>query len=332
MGLCFVIDGHNADHDPLPVETINRKTDAFPIEDIIVCDQKDCSVKIYRGTEAIWQWQGRYDAAIDSSFRSGFSAGIAECKVCSMGGRKAVAVADNNNRWAIVDIATTNAVAWGESPGMPHSIEILPGDIVAVASTDTDSDPSDKGVYFYHIAGEKAKDPSKQNRTMFAMDNPHGLYWDAVAERLYVSSSTGLHRMNVAFDALESRFDIIEEKVYEIAPLGVKWGHDLAAVPGTRKLAMTTYELTLFFDLETETWQTGDIVWRMDVKAFDPHADGSHFLVVVPRALPDCSKTWVNDTVEIYTGDGGFRTYIELPGTWLYKARWAGDVLGRQAD
>ena len=100
----------------------------------------------------------------------------------------AVAMAANGGRWAVVGLAETNVLAWGKSSGWPHSIELLPNDIVAVAATDT-SNPANKGVYLYDVSGSRAKSPNSQNRTMFAMDNPHGLYWDATLGRMFVSDT-----------------------------------------------------------------------------------------------------------------------------------------------
>jgi hypothetical protein len=61
-------------------------------------------------------------------------------------------------------------------------------------------------------------------------------------------------------------------------------------------------------------------LWRGDAKAFDPHRDGVHFLVTVPKAGFDPS--WTTDTVETYSTTEGFKTYLTLPGTKIYKASW----------
>ena len=317
-----------------------------PVEDIIVCDGSDNSIKIYRGSDVVWKWTAKKDKTFSAKEHSGLRnrfRGLTEARVCNYKSRKVVAIASTDCTWAIVDLATTNAIAYGYSitPGqkpsytvMPHSIEILPNDIVAVASTytiDNNKPERKKGVYFYHIAGDKAtkyKDAS-QCGTFFSMDNPHGFYWDGKKERLYVSSSTGLHRMKVSFDNKENKFNIEEEKVFPIAPLGIKWGHDLALVPGTRKLVMTTYELAISFDMDKEVWVLGEIVMRKDIKGFDPHRDKKHILAAVPKPIKGCAKSWVTDTLEIYTREDGFKKYLHIPKAQIYKARWAGGVLDK---
>jgi hypothetical protein len=321
------------------VEVIGKPDNDIPVEDIIVCDGKDDAVKIYRGTEVVWKWNAKSDATLDShtDLRGRFN-GLTEVRICAYNGRKVVAISSSNCAWAIVDIATTNAIAYGysrtagqgvSSTIMPHSIALLPNDIVAVASTYTidQNEPEKKyGCYFYHIAGDKAtsyQDPASQGATFFSIENPHGFYWDDRSNKLYVSSSEGLTRLNVEFNSEENKFEIDEEKVFGISQLGAKWGHDLAIVPGTRILAMTTYEMTLFFDMDKGEWLLDEIVWRMDQKGFDPHKDKKHILATVPRS------GYVTDTLEVWTKENGFKEYLHIPGAEFYKARWAGGVLDK---
>ena len=305
--------------DEPPTETISgggADADPLPLEDIIVCDQADQAIKIYRGTEVVWRWAGAEDTTIPSSDRSGFSGNVAECKIVKNG--TAVAMAANGGRWAVVGLAETNVLAWGKSSGWPHSIELLPNDIVAVAATDT-SNPANKGVYLYDVSGSRAKSPNSQNRTQFAMDNPHGLYWDVTLGRMFVSDTQGLHMCRVGYDGTTFSLDV--EQTWLIAPLGLTYAHDLMPVPGSRLLAMTTYEQIVFFDMDSLDWHRDLTIWRMDAKCFDPHRDGKHFLVTVPKA--GFSPTWCTDTIETYSADESFRVYLTIPGSKLYKARWA---------
>lgn len=306
--------------DALPTETISgggSGGEPLPLEDIIVCDQAetDRSVKIYRGTNVIWRWTGEEDTTIPAGDRSGFN-GNSECKIVKNG--TAVAIASTAGRWAVVGLAETNVLAWGKSSGWPHSIELLPNDIVAVAATDT-SNPANKGVYLYDVSGSRAKSPNSQHRTKFAMDNPHGLYWDVTLGRMFVSDTQGLHMCRVGYDGTTFSFDV--ERTWLISELGLTYAHDLMPVPGSRLLAMTTYEQIVFFDIDALDWRRDLTIWRMDAKSFDPHRDGVHFLVTVPKA--GFSPTWTTDTVETYSADEGFHQYLVIPGAKLYKARWA---------
>jgi hypothetical protein len=336
-GLFVYIDGGPV--NTLDIDVIGKPDNSVPVEDIIVCDGADHAVKIYRGSEVVWKWKASTDPALagntHNDLRGRFN-GLTEVRICDYNGKKVVAISSSNCAWAIVDMAITNAIAFGYSRTagqevrntiMPHSIDLLPNDIVAVASTYTidQNEPETKyGCYFYHIAGDKAtsyQDPAKQGATFFSIENPHGFYWDNDNKKLYVSSSEGLTRLNVTFNSEANKFDIVEEAVFGIAQLGAKWGHDLAVVPGTRILAMTAYEMTLFFDMDKEKWLLDEIIWRMDQKGFDPHKDKIHFLSTVPRT------NYVTDTIEVWTKENGFKEYLKVPGAKFYKARWAGGVL-----
>ncbi len=331
--------GYHDATKPIGSKVAANRDRKAPVEDIIVCDGSDYTIKIYRGDKVIWRWCAAEDktfAGNEHNDLRGRYNGLTEVRICDYKGRKVVAISSTNCAWAIVDIATTNAIAYGYSRTagqpvrntiMPHSIALLPNDIVAVASTytiDQNAPETKYGCYFYHIAGDKAtsyKDPAKQGATFFSIENPHGFYWDDKNKKLYVSSSEGLTRLNVEFNAAKNKFEIEEEAVFGISQLGAKWGHDLALVPGTRILAMTTYEMTLFFDMDKEKWLLDEIVWRMDIKGFDPHRDKVHVLATVPRSQ------YVTDTLEVWTKENGFKEYLKVPGAKFYKARWAGGVL-----
>jgi hypothetical protein len=131
------------------VEVVGKVDKDIPVEDIIVCDGADDSVKIYRGTEVVWKWSAKNDSAFagnqHSDIRGRFN-GLTEVRICDYNGKKVVAISSSNCAWAIVDMATTNAIAFGYSRTagqnvstaiMPHSIALLPNDTVAVASTYT---------------------------------------------------------------------------------------------------------------------------------------------------------------------------------------------------
>jgi hypothetical protein len=302
--------------DDLPTETIGGGTTGgkpLGLEDILICDQADQSIKIMRGTDVIWRWKGSEDPTLPKDMLSSFSSNPAECKV--LGGGKYIAMVASG--WAIIDVATTNAVAYGKGKGSPHSIDLLPNDVVVVASTDTWK-WTDQGVYFYDISGTRKTSPNSQNRTYFYMDNPHGFYWDDVEKRLYISDTQGLHCCIWGYDGTTFTFEV--EKTWKIAELGLTYGHDLMLVPGTRTLAMSTYEQVIFFDMDAKEWKKDMALWRGDAKAFDPHRDGVHFLVTVPKAGFD--PAWTTDTVETYSATEGFKTYLTFPGTKIYKARW----------
>lgn len=303
-GLAIVIDGGLA-----PTPPPKPKEHKFPVEDVVVCDQADQAIKIYHGTDCVWTWKGSSAADIPSGSRGKFGGNVAECK--PMNGNRWIGMTANSGGWAIVDRETKAVVAWGETAGYPHSIELLDGGVVAIASTDTaTADQHNKGVYLYDIsAGGKAT-----NGRQFAIDNPHGFYWDAAAKRLYVTDTYRLNRCTVGYAGGE--FSLAVEASWAIAPLGLTYAHDLMHVPGTTQLVMTTYEKVVYFDMEKEAWVPEKAFYCSDTKCADPAPDGWKLLLSIPQT------SWITDTLIVYTPEYGFEDYVTLPGAKMYKARW----------
>lgn len=291
-GLAIVIDGGLA-----PTPPPKPKEHKFPVEDVVVCDQADQAIKIYHGTDCVWTWSD-----------SKYNGNVAECK--PLNGNRWIGVAVNNGRWCIIDRGTKELVTYGTTPGMPHSIELLPNDIVAVAATDTSGDQVNKGVYLFDISGGG----EAKNRTKFSVDNPHGLYWDAAAKRLYVTDTYRLNRCTVGYAGGE--FSLAVEASWAIAPLGLTYAHDLMHVPGTTQLVMTTYEKVIYFDMEKEAWVPEKAFYCSDTKCADPAPDGWKLLLSIPQT------SWITDTVIVYTPEYGFEDYVTIPGAKMYKARW----------
>ena len=303
-GLIIVIDGGLA-----PTPPPKPREHKFPVEDVVVCDQADQAIKIYHGTNCVWTWKGSSATDIPPDSRNKFAGNVAECK--PMNGNRWIGMTANSGGWAIIDRETKAVIAWGETAGYPHSIELLDDGVVAIASTDTaTADQHNKGVYLYDIsAGGKAT-----NGRQFAIDNPHGFHWDGAAERLYVTDTYRLNRCTVGYSGGE--FSLEVEASWAIAPLGLTYAHDLMRVPGTKQLVMTTYEKVVYFDMEKESWVPEKAFYCSDTKCADPAPDGWKLLLSIPQT------SWITDTIIVYTPEYGFEDYVTIPGAKMYKARW----------
>lgn len=282
---------------------------------MLTCDQSDQKYRIFDGTNVVWCWSGEDDTAILSSHRSKFSGGVAECKVIDNGAR--ILTANNSGGCAIVDVATTNAVAYCVVGGWPHSIELIPGDIMVVASTQTQT-PSQRGLYFRYYGNGLHKSPNSQPGFHIDMDNPHGAYWCPVRQRLYVSDTQGLHLLKVEFDGTEFKVEV--EKTWSIAPLGLTYGHDLIKIPNRNILSMTTHEKVTFFDMDKEEWLEDMFLIVSDVKGFDIAPDGTTYLLTI--ADKSFNPNWVNDTIYFYTQEDAYQVFYRIIGGKFYKARW----------
>ena len=276
---------------------------------IIPCDQADQTIKIYEGGRLGWKWAAADNPTIPRAACAGFAGNVAECKSVD-GGRK-IAMVSCGSRWAVIDRATTNAVAWGEAPGWCHSIETLPDDRIAVVST---GGPDGSAVFLFDVKGDAATNPARQRMKRFPFDMPHGLHWDG--RRLWVVDTPGLHQCKVGCDAAGD-FTLEVEKSWLFNDLGVFRGHDLrpTSVNGVPYLVLTTHEKVLFFNLQTQAWDSSRFIERLDVKGFDPNGQGQ-YLATVARTK------WWTDTLEIYDEKSGFREALTIPGAKIYKARW----------
>ena len=276
---------------------------------ILVCDQADQSIKIYDGERQVWKWTAAADPAIPKAIRGRFAQNVAECKPVE-GGRK-IAMVSCGSVWAVIDHATTNAVAWGKASGWCHSIESLSEERIAVVST---GGPNGSALFLFDVKGDAAKNPARQRMKRFPFDMPHGLHWDG--SRLWVVDTPGLHCCKVGCD-VAGDFTLEIEKSWLFKELGVIHGHDLrpTAVNGVPYLVLTTHEKVLFFNLQKQAWDSSRFIERVDVKAFDPNGEG-RYLVTTARTK------WWTDTLEIYDEQSGFRNALTIPGAKIYKGRW----------
>ena len=276
---------------------------------IVICDQADQSIKIYDGERVVWKWTAAADPAIPKAIRGRFAQNVAECKPVE-GGRK-IAMVSCGSVWAVIDHATTNAVAWGKASGWCHSIESLSEERIAVVST---GGPNGSALFLFDVKGDAATNPARQRMKRFPFDMPHGLHWDG--SRLWVVDTPGLHCCKVGCD-VAGDFTLEIEKSWLFKELGVIHGHDLrpTAVNGVPYLVLTTHEKVLFFNLQKQAWDSSRFIERVDVKAFDPNGQGQ-YLATVARTK------WWTDTLEIYDEQSGFRDALTIPGAKIYKGRW----------
>jgi len=301
------------------------------VEDIVFADGD--TVWIYDGTKpftasdaARWSWRARDDKALPPDYRNAMN-GFGETKPMKDGRWIGVT---GGFRWAIIDVATKTAVAWGQAPGSPHTLELLGDGMLAVASTDCSHE-----VHLYDIAGEKARQPNKQNRTAFrklgdhVFNYPHGLHWDAASQKLWYAGSCGTNPRNegelckCSVTYANGKFSMSVDKVWKTKVGGVMLSdaHDLRPVPGTSRLAVTTVEKLVYFDMKTETWVDDDVLPYGPAKSFDPSADGRRFLVQIP------TSSWIAYKLRLacYPTPGKavwIDSFKSRPGLQMYKARW----------
>lgn len=301
------------------------------VEDILLIDGAD--IRIYDASlplaapEALrWRWCAAEDPELPGDYRSAMG-GFAEAK--PLKGGKWIGLC-GGNRWAIVSVAERKSIAWGVAPSSPHTLELLPNDVLAVAGTE-----GSHAVDLYSIAGERARNPGQQNRTSFhviggcTLAFPHGLHWDADEGKLWICGSAATESVNegrlwkcsVGYDG--SAFSLTADREWTTEIGGVMYhdAHDLRPVPGTSKLALTTVEALVFFDMDTGSWLADETLAYGPSKCLDPSANGKTFLVQLPN------HSWYTDVLQLLVCDGEgsptmYQDFRSLPGADIYKARW----------
>ncbi|MFD7417607.1 hypothetical protein [Kitasatospora purpeofusca] len=229
-----------------------------------------------------------------------------------------------------------------------HSAEVLPGNMLAVA--DNGHDPEDSGIQLYPVTGNRLETGGYVQQVP-GFPSTHGLLWDRTLGCLWVTGdnkwptsegSQGLVRA-YAYDSTARR--IAPEPVVE-KPVGTGWRtkeapdewdgpHDIAGIPGTRSVLITTEQ-------DVYTWNVDDRttapVWAQQLTKFRTFSGARHehgyprsrFKAIGVRESGEIIYTqptdWgpgkdYPDMVGFY--DPGTETGDAVPsGQTVYKARW----------
>lgn len=299
-------------------------------------------------------------------------------KSCITGGSSVTEVKWAANGTKILAVVGNAAIILNYAPGNPgldqqidfaicvhhtHTMELLPDDFVAVATTGSTRLDGIK-IYDLNISEPRLDEPDPRPvQTIRAFPAVHGLLWDAISKKLWAvgndkppagneGPSQGLLR-GYAFNPDFCRRNVLDNEQVEEYPVSVptelqdEWWeydywdgpHDLAGIPYTRKMLITT-DLDVFgFDVDSQTFlNASEVDWYLE--GFDP--------VTRPSSLPrsDIKSISINGNGEIvyvqskwrdYYGsdvriletDGGVRK-IPIP-TSIYKARWFAEIPGWSA-
>lgn len=243
-----------------------------------------------------------------------------------------------------------------------HTLELLPDDFLAVATTG--KTPRDGiEIYDLHISKPRLDDPHPLPvQTIRAFPAVHGLLWDGISRNLWAvgndkspagneGPSQGLLRGYV-FNPDSGRRNVLDDEQVKEYPVSVPtkldaewpgyWNgpHDLAGIPYTRKMLITT-DLDVFgFDIHSQTFLNASEVGGY-LKGFEPVSEGRP--ASLPRSDVKCISINGNDEVMYvqskWQQDFGADVRILEDGrvkkipisTSIYKARWFAEIPGWSA-
>ena len=262
----------------------------------------------------VWEWRPAKDEKLIAAKLSGKFSNPSECKPSDDG--KRILVCASNCGFAVVDVATTNAVAAG-SVNLPgkcanlHSICELPDGNLVVAGSQAG------GLMIVDI---KSKPFSRSSHeTTNAYRGAHGVLWDAKRNCLWATGEKPLTRF--FYDPKTKTLK--RDKSWNVEkPFSYLCGHDL--VWGDKehnRIASTLGNGIAVLDLES-----ADKTDMMEISETLPgsvkglsYAGGERLAVYLDKtAFKGMPWTTINIHVD---GNGASRVYT-LPGSGFYKAHF----------
>lgn len=201
--------------------------------------------------EKVWSWKASDSPELPPGVRDSFRT-TDECKPVE-GGRRILITASSDGI-ALVDRATRKVLFYG-SAGGAHSAEMLPGGRIAVAASASKSPLANRLVLFdVRRSGAPLADTE--------LLSGHGVVWDEKRRLLWALGLDTLRTYRLA-----EWLGKAEE--YKLPDTG---GHDLAAVPGSDLLSVTTHHHAWLFDRAKKTFAPHPLLAdRENVKSISVH-------------------------------------------------------------
>lgn len=249
----------------------------------------------------VWSWRAADSPEIPADMQRLFRT-TDDCKPVIAGdGARRILISSSGGAVALVDRDTRRAPFVARVTNA-HSIEMLPGGRVAAAASVSDAGTGDRLVVFDAASGrELAADPLRSG---------HGVVWDEARSLLWALGGDVLRAYAIGPAAGPTRL----ARAYELK-LPSAGGHDLAAIPGSDRMFLSTVRQCYYFDRERRQLLPHDtLADRMNVKSYDVHPRTGR-VVYVEAERPN----WWSEQLHFQRPDGSVR----LPGERLYKARWA---------
>ena len=241
-----------------------------------------------------WTWQAKDCKELPEVLRGAFAT-TDDCKPLDEG--RKLLVSSSSGGCALLEIPSGKALWWAKVSNA-HSIEGLPGGLIAVAASI--SKEGNKVLLFDSKVAEKAL-------AEIPLHSGHGLVWDDSRKTLWALGYEEL--LACELGSGDSRTLTVKER----HALPDKDGHDLRAVPGSADLILSTDHHVWRFDREKKSFRADPILGDSKlVKCTEPNAAGR--LLVVQAS----EEKWWTDEIHFHNPD----TKLQIPGEMIYKARW----------
>jgi len=266
-------------------------------EELILCGDKEVFILDFKaGAKKVWSWLAADHPEIPEAIRKQFGT-TDDCKPVNGGSR--ILITSSGGGVALVERASRRALFWASVEGA-HSAELLPRNRVLVAGSE--GKEGNRLVLFDldRLGQELASHP---------LAGAHGVVWDADARRVWALGDDELQAYDLK-DWESAKPALVLSLRLDLPDSG---GHDLRAVPGTRRLVLTTGRHVWTFEPASRQFEPferlGDLA---DVKSVDIHPRTGRIACVQAETV------WWSSRVVFFKPEGE----IQRRGERLYKARW----------
>lgn len=243
-------------------------------------------------TKALWTWRAKDRPELPESLRNTFRT-TAECKPHKDG--KQLLITSSGGGCALLELPSGKAIWWARATNA-HSIEALPGGLIAVASSVGKG--GDQVILYDETIPMNAI-------AQIPLHSAHGLVWDEARKCLW---ALGFDELIAC--TLENRKLVVKSR-YKLPDDD---GHDLRPVPNSADLMLSTHTSVWRFHRDNAVFRPDpDLKNRSNVKSADIHPQSGKLVFI-----QSSDKQWWSKTVEFLHP----QTKRTIDNAVLYKARW----------
>ncbi|MES2276480.1 MAG: DUF6528 family protein [Bacteroidota bacterium] len=279
----------------LSLFTAKLQAQTKPIKAFLVCGDYKVLLVDYTSSKdsiphIIWSWDAQTAVGLPDDYRTKFKS-VDDCK--SYGDY--ILVSSSSGAVAVVNRKDNKTVFYADA-AMAHSVEMLPGGLLAVAAST-------------HVKGNKLFlfDIKKGNTPIYSdtLYSGHGVIWDKQKQSLFALGYSDLreYKLNSAAGTLSLK------NQWKIPGKG---GHDLQMAPDGKRLFLTSETNNFEFNLGTSTFSDIQGFKNVpNVKSVGQNTE-AQFIYTIPE------QSWWTFHVKFANPARSFA----FPDMKVYKARW----------
>ena len=272
-------NSNTSSEEDLPPEEIEHKLMAITDQkndEIVVVDLS--AEDITSDAAIVWKWNARMHGDVEYASKSNKRLDDVKLRDSEVWGGMVVGITSSSGLVALVSYPSgkclwnVNLAGYG-----PHSIDILPNGLIAVACSGNGN--NDKAC----IKLFSAKSKTDTNCVTLMLPSAHGVLWDPTEEVLWGLGSTVLNAYHVGGTREKPTLSLIDGMSYPIA----SGGHDLSPVYGNPdRLWITSSKVAQFSKSQEKVlydYDGASVINQGSVKSINTYADGITVMTVADK-------------------------------------------------